>query len=393
LYNNLPLTNEQLQKSNDSIQQALFEAGKIYIQEIEDCVAGTESLEQLRNRYPQFTHMDEVLFNLYYCYNKNGETAKAAAIKKLLAEKFPSSKYTTIVTTGKDPQSASNPDATLTYEKIYDLFIEGKFDEALAQKKLADSQYGKNYWTPQLLYIEAVYHIKQRDDASAKTVLNNLIAQFSTSPLAAKAVTLLDVLGRRNQIEEDLRKMVVTRKDDGVTSNNPPIVNPVSKPAVDTTTKKPVSPPVNKPVNPPAKDTTTTKPVIPVRTSFVYSANESQYVVLILNKVDPVFSNEAKNAFFRYNRETFYNKTYSVDLQEIDADNRVLLIAPFKDEKEALDYIDKTKPKTASEIIPWLKGGKYSFSIITTRNLDILKTEKNVEEYKNFLNLHLPGKF
>ncbi|HKB44373.1 MAG TPA: hypothetical protein VKC90_08280 [Chitinophagaceae bacterium] len=109
--------------------------------------------------------------------------------------------------------------------------------------------------------------------------------------------------------------------------------------------------------------------------------------------MDPVFSNEAKNAFFRYNRETFYNKTMAVDLIELDGDNRLLLISPFKTAQEAVDYIDKTRPKTASEIIPWLKGGKYSFSIIDDNNLQLLKANKDIENYKTFLNLHLPGKF
>ncbi len=48
----------------------------------EDCNAGTETLEQLRNRFPEYQKMDEVLFNLYYCYNKNGETAKAEGYQK-----------------------------------------------------------------------------------------------------------------------------------------------------------------------------------------------------------------------------------------------------------------------------------------------------------------------
>ena len=49
---NCHLTPEQLKMSNDSIQTAMFALGKLYIQEIEDCSAGTETFEQLRNRFP-----------------------------------------------------------------------------------------------------------------------------------------------------------------------------------------------------------------------------------------------------------------------------------------------------------------------------------------------------
>ena len=83
----------------------------------------------------------------------------------------------------------------------------------------------------------------------------------------------------------------------------------------------------------------------------------------------------------------------AVDLIELGSDNKLLLISPFKTAQEALDYIDKTRPKTASEIIPWLKGGKYSFSIIDDNNLQLLKANKDIDNYKTFLNLHLPGKF
>jgi hypothetical protein len=81
------------------------------------------------------------------------------------------------------------------------------------------------------------------------------------------------------------------------------------------------------------------------------------------------------------------------ELVEIDAENRFLLISPFKTAQEATEYVEITRPRTASEILPWLKGGKYTFTIITQRNLELLKTSKDIEKYNQFLNQHLPGKF
>ncbi|MES1220833.1 MAG: hypothetical protein ABUT20_35360, partial [Bacteroidota bacterium] len=391
LYGNLPLTPQQLQKSNDSIQNALFSLGKLYVQDIEDCIAGTATLEELQSRFPKYEKMDEVLFNLYFCYNKNGEVSKATGIKKQMQENNPGSNFTSIVTTGKDPQLSAKQEATKKYEGIYDLFIEGNFNEAVAQKKAADSLYGKNYWTPQLLYIEAVYYIKQRDDSTAKNILNNIISQFSGTPLADKATTLLDVLGRRNQIEEELRNLVITKRPEDTVAKRPEIIINIPK-AIDTVTTTKIQ--SVKTITPAITDTLKTLPPQKIAAPpYAYNPETPQYVVLILNKVDPVFSNEAKNAFFRYNRETYYNKIMSADLFELDADNRLLFISPFKNVQEAIDYIDKTRPKTATEIIPWLKGGKYSFSIISEKNIDVLKANKDLESYKKFLNQNLPDRF
>ncbi len=394
LYDNLPLTPEAIKISNDSIQEAMLALGKAYIQHIEDCNAGTATLEELRTRFPAFVKMDEVLFNLFYCYNKNGDAAKAATLKKSLSQNFGNSDYNKILTTGINPNSGlPNPAATKTYEAIYDSFIEGKFAEAIAQKKRADSTYNKNFWTPQLLYIEAVYYVKQREDSVAKKVLNDLIAQFGNSPLKEKATTLLDVLGRRAQIEEELRNMVVTRIPGDTATGKEPITI-ITQPKPDTSNVqpvKPVQPPVVNKI-PPA-DTSAVKPPVNVSSSYVNAPNEAHYVVLLLNKVDPVFSNEAKNAFLRYNRTNYSAKNFSADLFELNADYKMLLIAPFTNAEDAINYIDKTKPKTASEIIPWLKGGKYFFSILTNGNFDLLKLKKDVDVYKAFLNQYFPGKF
>ena len=396
LYKRLPLTPEQLQKSNDSIKAAMFNAGKTYIQEIEDCSAGTEMFEDLRSRFPQFVPMEEVLFNLYYCYNKNGDAAKANAIKKLMTDRYGSSNLTTIVNTGKNPQTKEgNPQATKTYEEIYDLFIEGRFDEAVARKKIADSMYSGNYWTPQLLYIEAVYYIRQRQDSTAVGVLNEIVTRFSTTPLSSRATNLINILGRRNQIEDELNKLVVNRPVEDTTRRttfipSTPVITKQPEIRIDTTSKIPVVTTTLKP-----KIDTIVKPVLPppAATAFSYAPNDPYFVVLVLNKIDPVFINEAKNAFIRHNRETYYNKQYTIELTELDPENKMMLISSFANVDEATTYVEKTRPRTANEILPWLKGGKYYFTIITERNLQLLKTNKNLEGYKSFLNQYVPGKF
>lgn len=400
LNDRVPLTPEKLQQSNDSVQTALFELGLLYIRELEDCSSATGTLEDLRSRFPEYPKMEEVLFNLYYCYNKQDEIAKATGIKNLMNQHYAGSKLTTIVTTGKDPQAndGGKMAATRTYEKIYDLFIEGNFSEAIAQKKSADSIYGSNHWTPQLLYIEAVYHIKQREDSAANVVLNNIVSQFNETPLATKAITLLSVLRRRNEIEEELRNMVINmpaedttaRQSEIIVSGKPVTTVPVTK--NDSITAPGVQPPVV--ITKPVFDTSNKQPVKPpAGLAYQFEANIPHYVVIVLTKVDPIFVNEAKNAFARYNRDTYYNKQMQAELIEIDADNRLLLISPFTNAAEALLYVDQTKPKTANEIIPWLKGGKYSYSIITDKNLEVLKNSKDLDKYRQFLDKNVPGKF
>ncbi len=406
LLNRLPLTPQAIQASDDSIKNALFDLGSVYFNELEDYPSAIEVFEKIRTRFPDHPKMAEVVFGLYFAYNKTGNTAKAAEFKNLLTTNFSSSRFATIVTTGKDPAAPAktSPEATKDYENIYDMFIEGRFAEAEAAKKRADSVYQTNHWQPQLLYIEAVYNIRQRNDSNAKIILNTLIAQNSASPLAKKAQTMLDVLSRRQQIEDELTRLQIERpKEDSVKVVQqpvpPPVIpQPIASPLAkrDTTISKGKNDVVIKPTpNNPATPQLKGPIVVQQKSNTVYRFEPSlkHYAVIILDKVDAVFSGEAKNAFARFNREKYYNQILAVNSIDLDSTHKLVLVGEFINAQEALDYMQQAKRLAANEIIPWLKPDKYSFSILSTGNLEVLQNLKDLTQYKKFLEQNLPGKF
>ena len=57
-----------------------------------------------------------------------------------------------------------------------------------------------------------------------------------------------------------------------------------------------------------------------------------------------------------------------------------------------MEYYDKIK-RSASREVSWLPATKYSFVIITSDNLQVLKTNKDITGYKALLNKQYPGKF
>ena len=395
LMKRLPLTPEGVKSSNDSIQRALYSLGTIYVNELEDYLSAIDALEELRKRFTEPDSLAQVLFHLYYSYSKAGNTAKAAEIKRLMEQKVPSNRLTSIVTTGKDPATDQPSDeVTKTYEAIYDQFLEGRFDEALSAKRQADSLYKTNYWSPQLLYIEAVYHIRNREDSTAKSVLNTLIQQNGGSPLAMKAENMIAVLSRRHQIEDELSKLNIERPQEDTFYVEPmPIVPKLER--KDTVTSKPKEMVVNRPeIRKPINDSMIKKPVVIKNNSpFNFTADAPHFAVVILNKVDVVFGNETRNAFNRYNQEKFYNQPLKSNLINLNDDIKLLIISNFTNAQAAIDYVQTVKSIAASQIVPWLKADKYSFSIIADDNLKVVTDTKDFSAYQKFLDQNLPVKF
>jgi tetratricopeptide (TPR) repeat protein len=474
LMKNLPLTPELLKISNDSIEKATFRLGKIYFESLEDYPETITTLEGLLAKYPATIHKPEALFILNYCYNKTGNIAKASETKLLLEQQYSGSEYQKMVTNpaGGTQKSRAEADMNLRYENIYISFIEGRFDQALADKKIADSLYGSNYWTPQLLYIQSVYHIKQKQDDQAKVVLQQIIKLYPTSPLSPRAQTMLDVLGRRKEIEDYLTNLKIERPGEDsayIVNNEPaikkeivvvaPLVPPVvpldqaairhadslaalqkledglkakaaalttvggkPKDSINTsfkvaaitmvdsfkravpgvkpdTTAGAVNPAKNfvdtsrlatavlPPVSRPAADSPVivAKPKqLVINSVYTADAEAPHMVIMILDKVDPVYVGEAKNAFNRYNKQNYFNLPIETTNQPLSDSLNLVVMTPFPNAAAALDYTRKAAEIAETRIIPWMPKGKFSFIVITPANLQLLLNRKDLAEYLKF---------
>ena len=89
----------------------------------------------------------------------------------------------------------------------------------------------------------------------------------------------------------------------------------------------------------------------------------------------------------------FYNQKINVSSTKLNDSLNIVLLGPFSDAASALIYVNKVKPQAAGVIIPWLKPDKYSFTIISQPNLDILNNTKDLQGYKSLIEKVLPGKF
>ena len=391
MLNNLPLTADKLNASNILVASSLFELGKLYQNSLEDYAIAAQTYETSLQRFPNNLYNGELYLNLMYCYTKLGNLSKAAYYKNLLLTGFKDTKYAQIANNPKAvKQGTKDPAATKRYENIYNLFIEGQFEKAVEDKRAADSLYGNNYWSPQLLYIESVYYIKQKQDSLAVVTLNNIISQYPTSPLKDKAATMIDVLKRRKQIEGYLTNLNIKRVDEDkmiVINDQPVEKKPVTQNPI-IPQPKTVMPEDKKEVAQPQ----VIKPQPVTNGTFTFVAEEPQNVVMILDKVDPVYISEARNAFNRYNREKFSGQTIDIVKDAFDKDRNFLIFSKFPDANAAIVYADRLKKNAPSEV-SWLPANKYSFVIISDANLQVLKANKDLAGYIKLLNTKYPGKY
>ncbi|MDE3253145.1 MAG: hypothetical protein KGO92_10095, partial [Bacteroidota bacterium] len=127
--------------------------------------------------------------------------------------------------------------------------------------------------------------------------------------------------------------------------------------------------------------------------TYTFHVSDTQYVVVVLHNVDPIFISESRNAFNRFNQENYYEQKIEVFNRKITPAYTFLMFGPFSNATNAVNYIDKVKPLSKTRIMPWLTPDKYSFSIISNANMAILIDTQDIEGYQKFIHQVFPDKF
>ena len=404
----VPLTPKSLQASNDTISSHLFQLGNLYKNEVGDYRASVRVLEELYARYPAF-QTEATLFNLYYGWHQLGDEVKANYYKDLLQKRYPDGKFIQLLSGAAAKGDATKDSvagaATEQYKQVYDQFISGNYDSAVALKKQADSIYGGRYWTPQLMYIEAVYYAHERKDSSATKILGQLVAQFPKDPLAPKAARLKDVLGRRTQIEQYLTNLHVERdKEDSLNIDTTsqavkaPVPAPIAAgpPDLHRARENDAYPMLGVPVVGQGGLSgrpgllVSSKPVQGLHSdSYYFDPSSPHLVLLVMTQVASVYSTEAKNAFSRYDQDVHYQEDIPLDTMLLQAGVNVIRIGPFKNIIDAIAYQMGVQRNSPKDIIPWLAASKYQFVVISLDNLTVLRQKKNLTEYSTFIESYL----
>jgi hypothetical protein len=382
----VPLTEAQLSASNTLVSQSMLANAFAFQHQLQDYPSAIATYEAFLKRFPESAAAEQVLFNLSFCCQQTNAITRADSVRNALNSAYPNGRYAGLL---RKVQTTGQPDsAALQYEFIYRLFIEGRFNEARQTKLKADQQFGSSYWTPQLLFIESVSYIRERQDSIAINRLEQITRLFNQSPMAAKAATMIDVLKRRNEIEYYLTNLNTEKREDAVIRRvdlNAPTA------ALTADTRKDSVKLRQAPIAMVAKALPQeNKPLVISNEVYHFIPADSQYVVVTMNKVDPVFVSEGRNAFNIFNRERYASFKIGSSNLKLTPDINLLLLGPFANAATAVAYLEAVRPLSKTSIVPWLPADKYNFTIISPANLALLLNNKDIAGYKAFMQKLLP---
>ena len=189
----IPSTPEEIQTSNDIIQEGLFNMGLILKDKLEDFPAARSEFDQLLRRYPDNVYRLDVYYNLYLMYMREDRPAEAEKWRRLIVQDFPESKYGQAMADPEYLRKLREMDRRQEelYAQTYEDYMENR--TAAVHRNYAEMMrdYPLSTLMPKFMFLDALSYVTENNPEKFKEVLTELVQRYpqaDVTPLASSYV-------------------------------------------------------------------------------------------------------------------------------------------------------------------------------------------------------------
>jgi len=326
-------TPTQWNYSNNKLQDALYNIGYIYYQNLDEYRKSADALEELLTRFPDNQYLEKTNYYLYKDYLAMKDTVKANQYKDYLHKKYPDGTYDNLI---QHPERLSsnkhtNPALEELYHKTYEAFKANKCSEVSSYYNEANQKFNDNYLRSKFEYLHIICLIKNDSTGKSADSLNSFAKRYPNDPLAAQA--------------KDLYKYLTTKPKHEKVSKIDSIKN--------------------------------------AEAGNYLQGDQGPHFVIFFFAKGLYDLNLVKSTFSDYNYEAYTGFNYSPHSASMGTKYDLVYIDGFADRKTAMDYLKRLKQKP--DLFEKAKlNHDHKDYIIDEFNYKALLKNKNLDSYDTF---------
>mgnify|MGYP002624608173 CR=1 FL=1 len=341
----IPKTEEEIQNSNDVIQEGLYNMGVILKDKLADLPAAIYEFEELMERYPDNTYRLDTYYNMYLLYYRSGDYSSAERYRQKILDEFADSKYGKAM---QDPNYLENlKRMNLVQEELYDQAYTAYLNNDNVTVHQAYMEMMKTYplskIMPKFMFIDALAYVTENNPEMFKKTIKEMLERYPETDITPTASAFVKQLNQG-------------RKINGGSSNTRGMLWSMRL----------------------TNDTTATgegKEFTP----FTEGKNKPQLFVLVFS-TDSVTPNQLLYEVAKHNFNSFLMRDF--DLEQMTFGNLGLIVVKgFPNYREVEIYRDKWE-KDEEKVVP----AQAHYVIISDENFNLLLREgRTFEEYFRYL--------
>jgi TolA-binding protein len=192
----IPLTDSALEQSDRRLEEALFNMGVIYKEDLLDYEESIHSLEELIKRFPDSKYAAHVYYLLYELNNNIQKPQMAQYYSDQLAARYPESHYSLLLTNPNYLRELEEEEMKVVryYEGIYELYQRKNYAGVIAGAERAMLDYPEDPLLPKFKYIRAMALGSLGGKEEMRVALDSLIAQHPSTEESQQAQEIVDYM-------------------------------------------------------------------------------------------------------------------------------------------------------------------------------------------------------
>lgn len=207
----IPLTEEAMRSSNGLLSEALFGAGMVFKDRMQEFARAEALFVRLVQGFPEFTQLDEVYYQLFLTelamdyYGDRTALQRAEKYKADLIARFPRSRY---AKTLADPDFAENAvhgkqREDSLYIRAYEHFLQGDTATVRAAAHVSAEIYPLGHHRPKFIFLDAVTRLQGGDTAQFLAALKILVQQYPQNEITDLAAHILKSVQEGRLLAQD----------------------------------------------------------------------------------------------------------------------------------------------------------------------------------------------
>ncbi|MCM1078852.1 MAG: tetratricopeptide repeat protein [Bacteroidales bacterium] len=340
----IPFTEEQLAASSQILSDALFNAGVIFKDKLDNLPLSEKELKRLSAEFPGFEKNDELYYHLFLLYSRKGDFSEAEQYKRLLAERHSDSQWSKIV---NDPNFADNMrygthKEDSLYAETYDAFKADNFSTVSRNTLISEQRYPLGAHRDKFLFVGGMTRLNQGDADSCLHAMERVVNEYpesEVSPLAGMIINGVKagrkLRGAKFDISNiwDYRSAVLAEDADTV--------------------------------------------------STLSSNADEEFIFLMTYNPDSLNENQLLYSLAKYNFTSYLVRNFDIEIENF-SDMHRLAVSGFRNFGEALVYARALYSNT--RIMTIAKGSRNV--VISRTNLPLLGVQFSYNDYDKFYSEH-----
>lgn len=185
----IPFTEEQLQASNDILSNALYQAGILEIERLENFSLAQRTLLRLLHDFPDIANKDNIYYHLFLVYGRMQNVADAEVYKQKLIEEFPESPYAQMLANPKYELYArygKHIEDSL-YASTYDAYTRNEYPEVFRNCEVSVKDFPEGAHRAKFMFVQAMSQLYTGQQEAFLATLKELVQKYPQNEITEMA--------------------------------------------------------------------------------------------------------------------------------------------------------------------------------------------------------------